>query len=512
MTTTAHSRLQAGDPVTLDLADIQSYVLYPVAFPYARFSFFQVPGVEAGRQFVRALATMVTNAMHSGRPYEERKESEVTVAFTHDGLAAIGVPARSLVSFPLEFQQGMKARAEQYLVDRGRSHPREWEAIWDKGTIHVFVGIQTTDRPDPAQPGKLLVAGKAKLEELHQLVLQHALASGVAPVGKQDGGALIDPRTKHHSDMEHFGYSDGIGNPDIAGDGWPAPPGSGKSDGKGRWLPLAAGEFILGAPDEAGEMPVAPAPVGLSRNGSYMAYRKLHENVTSFRRWLQAEGERFEGGPELLAAKLVGRFRDGTPLELSPDRPYNTTLQERLDPKSIHRLTDFTYENDKEGTRCPMGSHLRRMNPRDSLGFDGVLVNRRRIIRRGVPYGEWVPEDLPLDQAEELDRYDAQRESRHGVIFVALNANLERQFEFVQREWVNYGNDFRQGNDRDPLLGNREGEDRMVIQGDASGAEPRPPHLCSGLPQFVTTRGGAYFFIPGLTALRLIGAGTIETT
>ena len=233
--------------------------------------------------------------------------------------------------------------------------------------------------------------------------------------------------------------------------------------------------------------------------------------MTSFRRWLRAEGARYAGGPELLAAKLVGRFRDGTPLALSPDRPYGTTLEERLDPKSLGRLTDFTYGNDKEGTGCPMSSHTRRMNPRDSLGFDGVLVNRRRIIRRGVPYGEWVPEDLPPDQAEELDRYDARRESSHGVIFVALNANLERQFEFVQREWVNYGNDFRQGNDRDPLLGNRDGEDRLVIQGDASGAEPRPPRVYTGLPQFVTTRGGAYFFIPGLTALRMIGAGAIET-
>lgn len=501
MTTTALSRPQAdgrlADPPTLDLADIQSYVLYPIAFPYARFSFFHVPGVEAGRRFASALTPMVTNAMRSVGLHEARKALEVTVAFTHEGLAAAGVPARSLASFPLEFQQGMKARAEQYLVDRGRSHPREWEDIWDKGKIHICVGIQTTD--------------KAKLEELHQQVVLHALVSGVAQIGVQDGGALIDPRTKHLSDMEHFGYSDGIGNPDIAGDGWPAPPGSGKPDGKGGWLPLAAGEFILGVPDEAGEMPVAPLPVGLGRNGSYMAYRKLHENVTSFRRWLKSEGERYEGGPELLAAKLVGRFRDGTPLELSPERPYNTKLEDRFDPKSVHRLTDFTYANDKEGTRCPMGSHIRRMNPRDSLGFDGVLVNRRRIVRRGVPYGEWVPAELPLDQAEELDRYDAQRQSRHGVIFVALNASLERQFEFVQREWVNYGNDFRQGNDRDPLLGNRDGEDRMVIQGDASGAEPRPPHLCTGLPQFVTTRGGAYFFIPGLTALRMIGAGAIET-
>jgi hypothetical protein len=110
---------------------------------------------------------------------------------------------------------------------------------------------------------------------------------------------------------------------------------------------------------------------------------------------------------------------------------------------------------------------------------------------------------------DEQDRVDADHESKHGVIFVAINASLERQFEFVQREWVNYGNDFRQGNDRDPLLGNREGEDRAVIQGDPH--LETAPHMCTGLPQFVTTRGGEYFFIPGLSALRIIGSGSTET-
>jgi Dyp-type peroxidase family len=328
----------------------------------------------------------------------------------------------------------------------------------------------------------------------------------------QEGGALIDPETNAFTDREHFGYADGIGNPDIAGDGWPSPAGSGKSDNKGGWTPLAAGEFILGVPDEAGELPAAPTPVGLARNGTYLCLRKLHEHVGRFRRWLQDEGKSYPGGPELLAAKVVGRFRDGTPLSRSPHGPVGYDLQKRMDPRVIPQLTDFVYGDDAEGARCPMGAHIRRVNPRDSLGFDGVLVDRRRIIRRGAPYGEWIPEATPLDEVDRLDRADAEHESRHGVMFMSISASIERQFEFVQREWMNYGNDFRQGNDRDPLLGNRDGQDRMIIQSDPANPDAPAPHFCVGLPQFVTTRGGEYFFIPGIEALRSIARGTTETS
>ena len=122
MTAIGLSRPQAGVPrnaplaeqVTLDLADIQSFVLYPVAFPFARFGFWRVPSIEAGRQFVASLVPLVTNAVHTGRPHDDRKPSELTLGFTFDGLAAVGVPWRSLASFAPEFQDGMKARAVDF--------------------------------------------------------------------------------------------------------------------------------------------------------------------------------------------------------------------------------------------------------------------------------------------------------------------------------------------------------------------------------------------------------------
>jgi Dyp-type peroxidase family len=332
-------------------------------------------------------------------------------------------------------------------------------------------------------------------------------------VGYDDGGMLtIDGQP---SNKEHFGFSDGFSNPDVAGSGWPSIPGGGKPDGKGGWSPLAPGEVVLGQRDEAGEMPVAPKPVGLARNGTFMVYRKLEEKVYTFRSWLNAEAEKFPGGKELLAAKLVGRWRDGAPLVTYPQADGHPQMTD----KTLGHFTDYSYASDPEGARCPMGAHTRRVNPRDSLGFDGTLVNRHRVVRRGLNYGEWVPE------GQENPEHDTGK----GVLFMVIGASIERQFEFVQTEWVNYGNDFLQGNDPDPMIGDHGTGSRLVVQGDAPlapgngngahaangqesvhGGKRRTPWICANLPQFVATRGGDYFFMPSLTALRLIAAGRVK--
>ena len=189
-------------------------------------------------------------------------------------------------------------------------------------------------------------------------------------------------------------------------------------------------------------------------------------------------------------AKFVGRWRDGTPLMKSPDRPDPVVAAD--DTKN----NDFTYASDPDGLVCPHGAHIRRVNPRDSQGFNGRLATRRRIVRRGLPYGEWLPEGEPDDGRA------------RGIIFMALGASISRQFEFVQQQWVNYGNDFNLGESRDPLIGNNAGEGFFVIPGQAGTNEP--PHFCAKLPSFVTLKGGDYFFLPSLTALRLIASGSID--
>jgi Dyp-type peroxidase family len=290
---------------------------------------------------------------------------------------------------------------------------------------------------------------------------------------------------------EHFGFTDGFGNPQYLGVERSSQPGQGKLLADGTWAPLATGELLLGYADEAGELPVAPLPHLLASNGTFMVYRKLHQNLATFRDYLERQGSSYAGGKEKLAAKFIGRWRDGTPLELSPDRPDQAMVQ---DPR---RSTNFTYSGDPEGTRCPLGAHMRRVHPRDDFGFNGRLINRRRITRRGLPYGRFADEHEPVSDGDD-----------RGVIFMALNANLSRQFEFVQQQWIQYGNDAHLGNDKDPLLGQHGGHGRFMVQGDKN--PENPPFMCSNLPDFVELRGGDYFFLPSITALAMIAMNLVD--
>jgi len=222
-----------------------------------------------------------------------------------------------------------------------------------------------------------------------------------------------------------------------------------------------------------------------------MVYRKLHQNVGAFRKYLDDQGMLYPGGKERLASKFVGRWRDGTPVELSPHHS---------DPALVNdmaRNMNFTYGGDLDGSRCPLGAHIRRGNPRDAFGFKGQLVNRRRIARRGVPYGQYVPEGLPVRDEDE-----------RGMIFMALNASISGQFEHICGQWIEYGNDARQGNEKDLLVGNHEGRGRFIITGTEDPSDP--PFVCSNMPNFVEVRGGDYFFVPSITALTMIAGGAID--
>ncbi|MDH5602082.1 MAG: Dyp-type peroxidase, partial [Gammaproteobacteria bacterium] len=169
-------------------------------------------------------------------------------------------------------------------------------------------------------------------------------------------------------------------------------------------------------------------------------------------------------------------------------------------------LTNFTYNEDINGSKCPLSAHTRRINPRGSLeygvknAFDtpGALVNRRRILRRGLPYGK--VKDPTKD------------DGNHGIIFMALNADIKRQFEFVQQQWINYANDFKQGNDKEVLLGNHDAKNpgKVVLQVEKDSGQP--PHFVCNIPRLVETRGGDYFFIPSITALKMIAGGIIDPT
>src|SRR6185312_602251 len=272
---------------------------------------------------------------------------------------------------------------------------------------------------------------------------------------------------------EHFGYRDRLTTPEVEGTGIKPTPGSGP--------PIKAGEFILGYPDEDGPAPKLPQPEVLSRNGSYMAYRRLHQHVGAFRDFLREQGGPSAEGQELIAAKLMGRWRSGAPLVLAPDKD---DPELGADPQ---RNNDFNYKQmDPLGYAVPLGSHMRRMNPRDTA----ANMNRRRMIRRGATYGPHLPEGMPEDGVE------------RGIAAFVICASLIRQFEFAQNVWANDRNFHELGNERDPIIGNQDGTLEFKIS-------KRPiRRTIKGLPAFTTVRGGAYFFLPGLKALHyLAGLG-----
>ena len=457
----------------LNASDIQGFVLRGYNLPVARYLFLRLEDAKRGRYLVRRLLGQIT----TGQRWDGGKPSvTLNIGFTFRGLERLELPLATLITFPVEFQQGMKQRAG-ILNDTGINAPDHWDPLWRDEHVHVWLGIngQSVEALDSCQ-----AAVQLALDETGGATL---LATQEAAAKVVDGA----PTT-----AEHFGFTDGFGNPEYLGVERRSQPGQGKllDDGK-TWAPLATGELLLGYADEAGELPVAPVPHLLASNGTFMVYRKLHQNLATFREWLDQQSASYGGGKEKLAAKLIGRWRDGTPIELSPDAPDFPMTQ---DP---NRSTNFTYAADAAGTRCPMGAHIRRVHPRDAFGFNGKLINRRRITRRGLPYGSFASEDQPV--ADTDDR---------GVIFMALNASISRQFEFVQQQWIQYGNDSHLGNDKDALMGNHGGHGRLVIQGDATPANP--PFVCSHLPDFVELRGGDYFFLPSITALGMIAMELVD--
>jgi Dyp-type peroxidase family len=435
-------------PEGLELHDIQAGVLRPRPTPYAAtYILFRIDDRAAGRRMLGRLADVVSPA--AGR--EGTTEVSVSVALTFAGLKALGVPAASLDSFAWEFRQGMAARAAA-LGDVGESSPDHWEKPLGTSEVHV---VLVATAPDNAALEAAVDRARPAFEAL----------AGVVPVWRQDCHAL--PNEK-----EPFGFRDGISHPAVEGSGVP---GSNPYE-----EPLKAGEFVLGYRDEMGGFPPMPDPPALGRNGTYVVFRKLHQKVADFRRFLKANARSAED-EELVAAKMMGRWRSGAPLALCP-------LHDDLElGADTGRNNAFLFqENDPVGYVTPRGSHCRRMNPRDTPVAGVARIHR--MIRRGTAYGP------PLaDGALEDDGID------RGLMFAFVGSYLKRQFEFVQSEWINDGV-FLGVEGRDPVAG-------AVEDGGTFSFPNKPiPRKLRGLSRFVVTRGGEYCFMPSLTALRWLAA------
>jgi Dyp-type peroxidase family len=433
----------------LELDDIQHILLTRTPAMTGRYEFLSFDSPAGGRAWLAELLDRVQSAS-AARATMDAAERWITLAFTWNGLRALGLDEDALATFPEEFREGMAARAD-ILGDTGTNHPDNWVGGLAGDDLHaiaiLFARNDNEHRRCTSEHDKLV-----------------ARCPGVRSLSILDLNATPPFNYAH----DHFGFRDRLSQPVIEGAGEEPTPGSG--------APLKPGEFILGYADEDGPPSNLPQPDILSRNGSYLAYRRLQEHVGLFRDYLRAHADTPEG-QELLAAKFMGRWRSGAPLVLTPE---HDDPELGADPM---RNNDFNYkEMDPHGYAVPLGSHARRLNPRDTA----VNMNRRRMIRRGATYGPALPDGAPDDGAD------------RGIAAFIICASLVRQFEFAQNVWINDRSFHELGNERDPIVGTQDGSLEYTI--------PKRPirKVLKGLPAFTSLKGGAYFFLPGITALRYL--------
>jgi Dyp-type peroxidase family len=438
--------------VTLELDDIQHILLTRTPAMTGRYEFLTFDTAAGGRAWLSELLDRVQSASDAVATMDASKRW-ITLAFTWNGLRALGVPEDSLATFPEEFREGMAARAD-ILGDTGPNAPEHWVDGLAGDDIHAIAILFARDDDEH----------RRCVGEHDKLV---ARCDGVRTVSYLDLNAHPPFNYAH----DHFGFRDRLSQPVMKGSGEEPTSGSGPA--------LEPGEFILGYPDEFSPSPKIPEPEALSRNGSYMAYRRLQEHVGAFRAYL-ADNAESPQEQELLAAKFMGRWRSGAPLVLAPDAD---DPELGADPM---RNNDFNYkEMDPFGYACPLGSHARRLNPRDTAHN----MNRRRMIRRGATYGPALPDGAPEDG---VDR---------GIAAFIICASLVRQFEFAQNVWINDKSFHELGNEHDPICGTQDGTLDFTV--------PKRPirKVHKGIPAFTTLRGGAYFFLPGIRALRYLAEG-----
>lgn len=447
--------------IRLDLGDIQG--LFARGYGehrYAQFTIFTVAEPTAGRALLEWLLPHITTAA----PFSG--DVALQVAFTASGLRQLGLPDHVVTGFAAEFRQGMtNTNRSRFLGDTEESDPRGW--AWGGPDGPPADGLLMTYATDPG----LLERWQAELRQQ----LAKAGITGTTELPARELG-----------DTEPFGFHDGISQPIIAG-----LPKAARAE---RTVP--AGEFILGYPNARGQLtgrPLMPAsedprrlllpdPTGsgavdFGRNGTYLVFRQLEQDVEGFWRFVDAATKRADGSQDpsyraALAAKMVGRWPSGAPLVKAPDH----------DAPALADDNDFAYRDDARGLACPIGAHIRRANPRDSLGPEAAAsldaTDRHRLLRRARSYG-------PAGGT--------------GLYFICLAGDLARQFEFVQHTWLNSATFNGLYDDADPLTGNRH------PVGATFTVPARPVRRrYRGLPQFVRTRGGAYFFLPGVSAVRYL--------
>lgn len=488
-----------------DAADTQALVKTGFDNLYCCYLLLRIADGNRARGWLRDQAPIVTrfDQVGGGQLVTHARQ----MAFTAAGLRKLGLDEELMEQFAPEFTIGLAddPSRSRRLGDIGANDPANW--VWGSGANEPHVMLIVFDESEG-------------IRTLAESLGGQALAAGFSDVRILDSGDM--------GDREPFGFQDGASQPTID---WKAERKPGADADMDFHNLIATGEFLLGYPNEYGlyterpllgpyvsgaaALPTAedePALRDLGRNGTYLVFRQLHQDVRGFWRWVYREAGGAEEVAVELAEAMVGRHIDGQPFAALGNRDIPGVPNKPGYPRN-----DFTYAGDRAGQVCPIGAHIRRANPRTGdypTGRTG-LINRlltlfgltgsaeedriasarfHRILRRGREYGE----DLDRREALKPNAPDPQS----GLHFICLNANLARQFEFVQGAWMASAKFAGMSDEQDPLLGNRvpfpesQATDRFT-RPTADG----PCRVSDGLPQFVTVVGGAYFFLPGLRAL-----------
>ncbi|HSB93745.1 MAG TPA: hypothetical protein VLC28_11520 [Flavitalea sp.] len=484
----------------LELDDIQGYIIRGYAhLQYSRFVILKITGAGSARQWLGTIVDDITPATHV-HDKSKLSNTSLNIAFTSAGLAKLGMEKDNVDSFNLEFREGMVTPHRQRILgDFGASDPAHWN--WGNNS-------------DDSTHLVLMIFGRNKetcldyYEKLKQQYTNH----GLQEHRRFDGQTL--PKNK-----EHFGFRDGISQPVIEGSGRQ---GAATNTVK-------AGEFILGYKNEYKVFPDSPLIVkdqgntnllpadaagsglkDLGKNGSFLVIRQMQQHVDRFwnfmnNKTLNDDGTINELESTRLAAKMMGRWPGGAPLTKFAD----------TDPGNESDDNDFGYaKEDEEGLKCPIGSHLRRCNPRDSFEDDSskksvTLSNRHRIIRRARLYGDPFA-GSPLNTTPK---------GEVGLLFNCFNSDISRQFELIAHTWANSTKTKNLYDDPDPIIGvidynfkDNLADPPRVFRQKVQEVPPQNFTIQScpvnktikGLERFVTIRGGAYFFFPSITAIRYL--------
>jgi len=468
----------------LNLSDIQGFILRGYRIDVARFFILKISDPVPAKRFIKGVVSgdnsfpQITTAEDWG---PVKPEYCLNIGFTFEGLKRLQLPEQYLISFPNSFQLGATSPiTAQTVGDIGESAPANWiEGLSDAAQAHIVLALYTHQDRDREAWSKIL---RSLFEQC-----------GITELSYQDSTPLPN-------DKIHFGYTDGIAQPHIVGS-------PGKAEIPDCQPTAPTGEFLMGYPSQNPNQTYQVSPPDLSLNSSFAAFRILKQDVAAFDAFLEKSSAQSGIDKEMLAAKVCGRWRNGTPLMLSPETQHPNPP---VPPKLINSY-DYVANNstpdcaeapdDTFGYICPIGAHMRRNNPRSDLVIgspdEGHL---HRILRRAIPYG---PEYDPANP-DEIER---------GLVGMFINVDLANQFEFLTSQWSNTSSFVRSVHGPGGVnpVNNISGQDIFLGINDETNSSftlstPQGNQKIKGFGRFVITRGGAYCYLPSITAMKYLAS------